>query len=58
MNWQEDDLPLYDPTEEESKPIRLYNEDDEDFDESFLNKEEEDYDWTELADFDGYGDYD
>ena len=38
MNWQEDDLPMYDPAEEESKPIRLYNEDDEDFDDT-------DYEW-------------
>lgn len=57
MNWQKDDLPMYDPAEEESKPIRLYNEDDEDFDDSIWNKGDED-DWTDLADFDGYGDYD
>ena len=58
MYWHEDDLPMYDPDEEESKPIRLYNEDDEDFDESIWNKDDEDFDLTGLSDFDGYGDYD
>lgn len=58
MQWEEDDLEMYDPDEEERKPIKLYNEDDPDFDESEWIRDDDGLDFRDLSDFDGYGDYD